>query len=264
MPTPQIRYEASEQIATITLDRPEVMNAFGGTMREDLLACLERAAVDSQVRCLIITGAGKAFCAGGDVASMAELQARDDTSVLVQRMQGAARVVSFIRAIPKPVIAAVNGAAAGAGMNLALACDLRYAAASARFSEAFIRIGLVPDWGGHFLLTELVGPARALELIMSGERIDAGEAERLGIVNACFNDADFATEVRRKARMFAAAPAEAIAAIKKGVRRAMQGSLEDTLEYELAAQQRVFLGADAREGMRAFLEKRAPRFGQQS
>lgn len=264
MSTHQIRYETSEQIATITLDRPEVMNAFGGTMREDLLACLERAAGDPRVRCLIITGAGKAFCAGGDVASMAELQARDDTSVLTQRMQGAAKVVSFIRAIPKPVIAAVNGAAAGAGMNLALACDLRYAAASAKFSEAFIRIGLIPDWGGHFLLTELVGPARALELIMSGERIDAAEAERIGIVNACFNDADFADEVRGKARVFAAAPAEAIAAIKQGVRRAMQGSLEDTLEYELKAQQRVFLSADAREGMRAFLEKRAPRFGRPS
>ncbi|MEN9726690.1 MAG: 1,2-epoxyphenylacetyl-CoA isomerase [Pseudomonadota bacterium] len=264
MSTHQIRYEVSEHIATITLDRPEVMNAFGGTMREDLLARLEEAATDPGVRCLIITGAGKAFCAGGDVASMAELQARDDTTVLTTRMRAAARLISFLREIPKPVIAAVNGAAAGAGMNLALACDLRYAAASAKFSEAFIRIGLVPDWGGHFLLTELVGPARALELIMSGDRIDARDAERLGIVNACFSDEDFTTEVRKKARMFAAAPAAAIAAIKQGVRRALRGSLEDTLQYEMEAQERVFLSADAREGMRAFLEKRAPRFGPQS
>ncbi len=264
MSTHQIRYEVSEHIATITLDRPEVMNAFGGTMREDLLARLEEAAADPEVRCVVITGAGKAFCAGGDVASMAELQARDDTTVLNTRMRAAANLISFLRVLPKPVIAAVNGAAAGAGMNLALACDLRYAAASAKFSEAFIRIGLVPDWGGHFLLTELVGPARALELIMSGDRVDAREAERLGIINACFDDADFAAEVRNKARTFAAAPAAAIAAIKQGVRRAMRGSLEDTLEYELEAQRSVFLSADAREGMRAFLEKRAPRFNQQS
>lgn len=264
MSSAQIRYEVSERIATITLDRPEVMNAFGGTMREDLFTRLMEAEKDDEVRCIVITGAGKAFSAGGDVASMADLQAEDDTSVLVTRMRAAARLVSYLRTLPKPVIAAVNGAAAGAGMNLALACDLRYATASAKFSEAFIRIGLVPDWGGHFLLTELVGPARALELIMTGERIDAREAERLGIINGCFSDESFTTEVRAKARVLAAAPALAIAAIKRGVRRAMQGTLEDTLEYELEAQQQVFLSADAREGMRAFLEKRAPRFGQQS
>jgi 2-(1,2-epoxy-1,2-dihydrophenyl)acetyl-CoA isomerase len=256
-----ILYEVAERIATITLHRPEAMNAFGGAMREDLLARLQDAGTDRAVRCIIITGAGKAFCAGGDIASMAELQAQGDVTVIEQRMAAAAQVVTCLRALPKPVIAAVNGAAAGGGMNLALACDLRYAAASAKFAESFIKIGLVPDWGGHFLLTQLVGSARALELIMTGDRIDAAEAERLGIVNRIFPDADFQVRVRERAHALAAAPAAAIAAIKHGVYQGARGTLAATLAYELAAQRSVFLSADAREGMQAFLEKRPAIFG---
>lgn len=257
----QIEYAVAEGVATITLNRPEVMNAFGGTMREDLAVRLNEAAADAGVGCIVITGAGKAFCAGGDVASMAELQARDDTSVLVARMRAAAEVVTLLRRVEKPTVAAINGVAAGAGMNLALACDLRYAAASARFAESFIRIGLIPDWGGHYLLTELTGPGKALELLLTGEAISAAEAERLGIVNHCFGDEEFRPAVAARARQLAAAPRQSVAAIKRGVRRALQGTLEDTLAHELEAQQKIFLSPDAREGMLAFLEKRTPRFG---
>lgn len=256
-----ILYEVVARVATITLNRPQAMNAFDGTMREDLLARLQEAGGDAGVRCVMITGQGKAFCAGGDIASMVELQARDDFSVTAQRMATVAGIVKYLREIPKPVIAAVNGAAAGGGMNLALACDIRYAAASAQFAESFVRIGLVPDWGGHYLLPRLVGTARALELLMSGERIDAATALRDGLVNAVFADEAFDAEVASRARALALGPPAALAAIKRGVYAAMHGTLDDTLAYELAAQRQAFLSADAREGMRAFLDKRTPKFG---
>ena len=247
-------------VLTLALNRPEVMNAFGGTMREDLRDALATAATDPSIRCVIITGTGKAFCAGGDVASMAQLQDAGDTDEIGRRMTVAAEVIRLIREMPKPVIAAVNGAAAGAGMNLALACDWRYASESARFAESFIKIGLVPDWGGHYLLTQLVGPARAMELIMSGERLGAAEALHLGIVNAVFADDEFTAAVQMRAQAFATAPAEALAAIKRGVQRAAAGTLEDSLAWESRTQRALFLGADAREGMRAFLEKRPASF----
>ncbi len=256
-----ILYDVADQIATITLNRPEAMNAFGGTMREDLLAHLQAAGADPAVRCIVITGAGKSFCAGGDIAGMAELQASNSSAVIAQRMTTAARVITTMREIPKPVIAAVNGAAAGGGMNLALACDLRYAATRAKFAQSFVKIGLVPDWGGHYLLTKLIGPARALELMMTGERIDAAEAYRLGLVNRCFPDEQLMAAVYERARVLTAAPAEAIAAIKRGVYLGASSTLEETLAFEAAAQCRVFLSADAREGMRAFLDKRVPQFG---
>jgi 2-(1,2-epoxy-1,2-dihydrophenyl)acetyl-CoA isomerase len=256
-----IRYHVADRVATITLNRPEVMNAFGGSMREDLLARLEDAAGDPTVRCIVITGAGRAFCAGGDITSMRDLQARDDTTVLATRMAVAARLVQRLHDIPKPVIAAVNGAAAGAGVNLALACDLRYGAESAQFAESFVRIGLIPDWGGHYLLTRLVGTARALELLMTGERIDAQEAHRLGILNQVFPDGTFTEAVQTRARRLAAGPPHALAAIKRGVYLGATDSLAATLDFEATAQRELFLSSDAREGMQAFLDKRAPRFG---
>jgi 2-(1,2-epoxy-1,2-dihydrophenyl)acetyl-CoA isomerase len=256
-----ILYEVTDRIGTITLNRPDVMNAFGGTMREDLLARLQDAEHDPIVRCLIITGAGNAFCAGGDIASMVEMQSKNDASILKQRMSLGGKVVQFIRRMSKPVIAAINGAAAGAGMNLALACDIRFGSERARFAESFVKIGLVPDWGGHYLLTQLVGTSRALELIMTGDRIDAEEAYRLGIINRIFPHDSFQEEVRNFARRLADGPAETLAQIKRGVYIGATETLAETLAHEEQAQGAVFLSADAREGMRAFLEKRAPQFG---
>lgn len=261
MSTSHLLYDITDRISTITLNRPEVMNALGGTMREDLLSRLEQAEHDPTVRCVIITGAGVAFCAGGDIANMVEMQARNDASILAQRMTLGGKVVQFIRHMTKPVIAAINGAAAGAGMNLALACDIRYGSDRARFAESFVKIGLVPDWGGHYLLTQIVGTSRALELIMTGDRIDAEEAYRLGLINRIFPHDTLHEEVRNFAKRLADGPAETLARIKRGVYIGATGTLAEALTYEEQAQSAVFLSADAREGMRAFLEKRPPQFG---
>ncbi len=256
-----VLYAVADGVATITLNRPEVMNAFADDMREALYHRLREAEADTEVRCVVVTGAGKAFCAGGDVANMASLQAQGDATPIRQRMLTGGEIVKFIHAMAKPVVAAVNGAAAGAGMNLALACDFRYAAASAKFAQSFVKIGLVPDWAGHYLLPRLIGTARAMELMMTGERIDAAEALRLGIVNRVFDDASFRDEVQARVRLLADGPPETLALIKQGVQRGVEASLPETLAFELQAQSALFLSADAREGMRAFLEKRAPRFG---
>lgn len=255
-----ILYEVTDRVGVITLNRPEVMNAFGGTMREDLFRLLQQAENTPEVRCIVITGAGKAFCAGGDIASMAEMQAKNDASVIPQRMKVGGQVVNFIRSMSKPVIAAVNGAAAGAGINLALACDMRFAAQSARFSESFVKIALVPDWGGTYLLTQLVGTAKAMELMMTGDRIDAAEALRIGILNRVIPDDTFREDVMTFARQLASGPANTLTHIKRATDIGATGSLFDALKYEEQAQKVVFLSDDAREGTRAFLEKRAPKF----
>ncbi|MCS6925497.1 MAG: enoyl-CoA hydratase-related protein [Candidatus Binatia bacterium] len=256
-----ILYHITDGVALLTLNRPEVMNAFSDPMREQLLERLQQAEGDAAVRCVMITGAGKAFCAGGDVANMVALQERNDSSVIRQRMTLGAAIVRLLRRMSKPVVAAVNGAAAGAGMNLALACDLRLCSDQARFAQSFVKIGLVPDWGGFYLLTRVVGTGKALELMMTGDLIDAEEALRLGIVNRVFAQAVFHTETLNFARQLAAGPPATLARIKQGVYLGSVATLEEVLAYEQEAQSAVFLSADAKEGTRAFLEKRPPRFG---
>ena len=261
MSTHRILSQVSDRVACITLNRPEVLNAFEGTMREELLAALERAADDGAVRCVMITGAGRAFCAGGDIASMAELQADNNDAVIKDRMVVGGRIIRLIRGMPKPVIAAVNGAAAGAGMNLALGCDLRLGADTARFAESFVKIGLVPDWAGFSSLPRLVGTAKALELMLTGERLDAAEALRLGLLNRVYPHDSFRAEALDFARRVAAGPPQTLAHIKRGVYLGASAGLDETLGYEHDSQAELFLSADAREGMRAFLEKRPPEFG---
>lgn len=254
-------YEVSERVALITLNRPEALNAFYDTMREELLQALQQAEADEAVGCVMITGAGRAFCAGGDIANMAELQARNDATPVQDRIAVAVRVIQQMRDMAKPVIAAVNGAAAGAGMNLALACDVRWASEKARFSESFVKVGLVPDWGGMHLLPRLVGTSLALDLMLTGELIDAHEALRLGIISRLFPADTFRETVAGLARRLAAGPATALARIKQGVYLGAAGTVTELLEYERQAQAELFLSADAKEGMRAFLEKRQPVFG---
>lgn len=255
-----ILYTVGARVATITLNRPAAMNALAGSMREDILACLERANTDAAVGAVVITGAGDAFCAGGDIASMLDLQARNEAAPVVERTTVAAAVVQALRAMDKPVIAALNGAAAGGGANLALACDIRYGSPRTRFSESFVKIGLVPDWGGHYLLTRLVGTSQAMELMMLGERIDAEDACRLGIINRIFPAETFMQEVMTRAERLATGPTAALAAIKRGVYLGAEQSLATVLDYEQRTQEALFLSADAREGMRAFMDKRSPRF----
>jgi 2-(1,2-epoxy-1,2-dihydrophenyl)acetyl-CoA isomerase len=259
-----IRYGVMDRVGVITLNRPEVLNALGGTMREELLQALQRSETDPEVRCVMITGAGRAFCAGGDISNMVELQAQGNTAPMEERMAVGAKVIQQIRRMPKPIMAAVNGAAAGAGMNLALACDLRWGSDRARFAESFVKIGLAPDWGGTYFLTRLIGTSRAMELMMTGDPIEAEEALRLGIINRVLPHEAFYDEALNFARRLAAGPAAALAQIKRGVYLGATGTLEEALEHEQQAQLGLFLSTtDAQEGTRAFLEKRQPVFGQE-
>jgi 2-(1,2-epoxy-1,2-dihydrophenyl)acetyl-CoA isomerase len=250
----------NEGVRTITLNRPDKLNAFIGHMRRDLAEALEEAGSDRTVRVVVITGAGRAFCAGGDVSYMAELMERHD-SLEFERILGAGRrVITGIRRMTKPVIAAVNGAASGAGCNLALACDLRVASNTATFSESFLKVGLHPDWGGTYFLPRLVTPNKACELFFLGEVIDAAEAARLNIVNQVVAPEGLEDATRQLADRLRVAPPIALSAAKQAVYMSESADLEEMLRYETEAQLRCFESEDGREGIRAFLEKREPRF----
>jgi 2-(1,2-epoxy-1,2-dihydrophenyl)acetyl-CoA isomerase len=253
----KVTNEAS--IATITLDRPEKLNAFAGHMRRDLADALEHAASDRNVRVCIITGAGRGFCAGADVGYMAELMERQDADEFARLLGAGRRVVLAIRNMMKPVIASVNGPAYGAGFNLALACDLRIASTSATFSQSFVKVGLHPDWGGTFFLPRVVPTNLACEMFFLGEAINAERAERLGIVNRVVPEDELAAETLKLAERLRDAPFRSIAAAKHAVYMSGESSLERMLQYETEAQLQCFQSPDAREMVKAFLEKRAPR-----
>ncbi len=261
MNAPQILFDVSNHVATVTLNRPEAMNALAGDMRQILLQGLEGYATDPNVRCVVITGAGKAFCAGGDIVAMAEWQENSDAGAMEATLGAAEKVVTLLRTMAKPVIAAVNGPAAGGGMNMALACDMRLGCEKTLFAQSFVKIGLIPDWGGFGSLTRLVGAAKAMELMMTGDRIHAEDALRLGLLNQIFPLASYREQVQAFAQRLASGPPQALAAIKKGVYFAANASLDEVLEFEHQNQTALILSDDAREGMRAFLEKRPPVFG---
>lgn len=247
-------------IYSITLNRPEKLNAFIGHMRRDLAEALEAAGTDRSIRVVVITGAGRAFCAGGDVQYMAELMERQDKEEFSRLLGSARRVVTAIRQMTKPVVAAVNGLASGAGCNLALACDLRIASTAASFSQSFVKIGLHPDWGGTYFLPRLVTPNRACEMFLLGEPIDAEEAARLGIVNRVVAPEKLEEATRELAERLRQAPPLAVASAKHAVYLGQSAELEEMLRNETEAQLRCFESDDAREGIRAFLEKRPARF----
>jgi 2-(1,2-epoxy-1,2-dihydrophenyl)acetyl-CoA isomerase len=246
-------------IATITLDRPEKLNAFAGHMRRDLAEALERAASDRTVRVCIITGAGRGFCAGADVSYMAELMERQDVEEMTRLLGAGRRVLMTIREMVKPVIAAINGPAYGAGFNLALACDLRLASRSATFSQSFVKVGLHPDWGGTYFLPRVVPTNLACEMFFLGDAIDAERAAQLGLVNRVVPDAELMGETFKLAERLREAPFKSIAAAKHAVYMSEASNLERMLQYETEAQLQCFQSPDARELVKAFLEKRAPR-----
>ena len=247
-------------IVTITLNRPDKLNAFVGHMRRDLAEALESAGSDHSVRVVVITGAGRAFCAGGDVPFMAELLERQDTEEFSRLLGAARRVVTSIRQMTKPVIGAINGPASGAGCNLALACDLRIASNTATFSQSFIKLGLHPDWGGTYFLPRLVTPIKACEMFFLGDAINAEEALQLGIVNRVVSPDELMPVVRELAERLRQAPPIPIAAAKQAVYSSQTAELDEMLRYESEAQLRCFESRDAGEGIRAFLEKRDPTF----
>ena len=254
-------YDVEDGIATLTLNRPERLNALGDTLRDDLHDAVTRAAEDSDVRVVILTGAGKGFCAGGDVKAMNENKERGASRPLMEKVApGRDRTVLALRDAPKPVIAAVNGAAAGAGMNLALACDIRLASASAKFAQAFVKRGLHPDWGGTYFLPRVVGAAKACELIFTGEIIDAQEALRLGIVSAVHTPEALMPAARALARKIADGPPVAIRLAKRAIYHSLECDLRQALEFETYAQNICFETEDAGEGISAFVQKRPPAF----
>ena len=255
-----IKVAEDNGIVTITLNRPERLNALVGHMRRDLAEALEEAGSDPEVRVVLMTGAGRAFCAGGDVHFMAELVERGDAEEFARLLGAARRVILAIRQMTKPVIASIEGACVGAGFNLALACDLRIASSTATFSQSFVKLGFHPDWGGTYFLPRLLPSNIACELFFLGDAVNAEQALRLGLVNRVVAPEELESETRKLAERLRDAPAVSIAAAKHAVYAAGHDSLEQMLQYEVEAQLRCFESEDGREGVRAFLEKRQPRF----
>ncbi|HEY7294967.1 MAG TPA: enoyl-CoA hydratase-related protein [Dehalococcoidia bacterium] len=245
----------SSGVALITLNRPQQLNAMNEAMARDWREALDRCAESTAVRCVVITGAGRGFCAGQDLRAM-------DSGLGSGEMlrQWYFPIIRRIRELSKPVIAAVNGAAVGAGCNLALCCDLRLASETARFGQVFVGIGVIPDAGGLFYLPRLVGHGKAMELMLSGEIIDAREAERIGLVNKVFPADTFVADALLYAEKLAAGPTAAYATIKRGLDLSATTPLEQMLEFEANEQQRASQTADAQEGIAAFIEKRQPNF----
>ena len=254
-------YEVKDAIATLTLNRPDRLNALGDTLRDDLHDAVLRAGADPGVRAMVITGAGKGFCSGGDVKAMNEAKESGAERPVAEKVAPLRdRVLLAMRDAPQPIIAAVNGAAAGAGMNLALGCDIRLASTAARFGETFAKRGLHPDWGGTYFLPRLVGMAKAAELIFTGDMIDAHEALRLGLVSAVYPPEELLPAAYELARKIAAGPPIAIRLAKRALYNGEGTDLRGGLEFETFAQNICFETEDAREGIRAFVEKRAPQF----
>lgn len=242
-------------VLTITLNRPDVLNAFNAAMHEALAGAL-KGARDPEVRAVVLTGAGRGFCVGQDLTEF-----REAPGDIGDRLRSSYHPnILAIRALEKPVIAAVNGAAAGAGLSFACACDHRIAADAATFVPAFINIGLVPDSGGTHFLARLLGPARAFEWMTSGRRLSAEEAREWGLVSEVVPADDLGTRVTELATELAAMPTRGIAMTKRLFDRAAESTLEEQLEWEAQLQTAATKTQDFREGVEAFLEKRDPRF----
>jgi len=251
-----IIYEKQNGVATITLNRPQSLNAFIPQMNQEVLQALKESERDGEARCVMITGAGRAFCAGQDLKGRTPEQKGSLGASLREKYNP---MIRQIRQMEKIVIAAVNGVAAGAGCNFALACDLRIASEEAKFIQSFVRVGLAPDSGGSFILPRLVGLSKAMELLLLGDTVDAKEAQRIGLVARVFPAAEFAGSARSIAEQVARAP-RGIGLIKRAINRANLAHLEQDLEYEALLQEIAGRSADYDEGVTALLEKRAPVF----
>jgi 2-(1,2-epoxy-1,2-dihydrophenyl)acetyl-CoA isomerase len=255
-------------VAVLTMNRPERRNAMSGPMLDAMGRMLAQAEVNDDVGCVVLTGAGGAFCAGGDVKGMAsggdagagtgQRRGFDD---VVHRQRLSQRAISGrLYEMPKPTVAALPGAAAGAGMSLALACDLRYASDRAVMTTAFAKVGFAGDYGGTWFLTRLVGSGRARELYYLSDRLSAKEAEQLGLINAVFPETSFEDEVMAVARKLAAGPRVAYRYMKENLNRAVNGDLGECLDMEAAHHLRTGQTEDHREAAKAFVEKREPQF----
>ena len=249
-------------VLRLTLNRPDKLNAFSIEMHHGLAAAMTRAESESAVRCLLVTGSGRGFCAGADLTGR-DLKADKNVDLGETLDRHYNPLIRRMRALEKPIVCAVNGVAAGAGANFALACDLVLAARSASFIQAFVKIGLVPDCGGSYFLPRLAGMQRAMALAMTGDRLSAEDAERWGLIWKCVDDADLKSESEKLALMLAAGPTKSLGLIKKAMYASAGNTLAAQLDMERDLQREIGKGTDYREGVAAFLEKRKPSFSGQ-
>ena len=252
-----LEVDGGSGVATLTLNRPGALNSLTVPMKVELLEALLRVEREPAVRALVLTGAGRAFCAGQDLRERLQPDAAPLGVELRERYNP---IIRAMRALPKPIVGAINGVAAGAGASLAMACDIRIAADTASFALAFGRVGLVPDSGATWFLPRLVGATRAAELALLGDPVTAADAARLGLVGRVVPAAELATEARAVAERLASGAPRAIALTKQALDAAWGRDLEGALEHEAHLQDTAGRTADHREGMAAFLEKRPPRF----
>jgi 2-(1,2-epoxy-1,2-dihydrophenyl)acetyl-CoA isomerase len=257
---PLILESRHDGVATLSLNRPDKLNAINKDLAIALNESLGRLTTDKSVLVVVITGAGRAFCAGGDLGLIGEGRKKNDITELEPLLRAGMHSVLKIRSMAQPVIAAVNGPAAGAGMNIALAADIRIASENATFGQNFVKVGLFPDYGGTFFLPQIVGPAKAAEMFYTGDMIDAREALRLGIVNRVVPAAQLEAETRELAKQIAEAPSGSIRAMKNALFGSHKLELEKALDEEVEQQLKCFRSQDCREGITAFLEKRPPKF----
>lgn len=258
-----ILFDIGDGIATLTLNRPDKLNSFTQAMHDEVRHAIKRtaaAAADGSARVLVLTGAGRGFCAGQDLSDRAVEPGAKAVDLGDSVEKNYAPLVQSLRALPLPVIGAINGVAAGAGANLALACDIVLAAKSASFVEVFCKLGLIPDTGGTYFLPRLVGSARAMGLAMLGEKLTADKAEAWGLIWKAIDDDDFAAEVQAMARHFASAPTKGLAFTKQALHASAHNSLQQQLALECGMMSELGRSDDYREGVAAFMEKRAPQF----
>jgi 2-(1,2-epoxy-1,2-dihydrophenyl)acetyl-CoA isomerase len=257
---PSVLVSLEGGVLTLTLNRPEKLNAFNPEMHQALRQGIERAADEREVRAVLLTGAGRGFCAGQDLAERDVSAGAAPIDLAVSLGANYNPLVRRLRALPKPIVCAVNGVAAGAGANLALACDIVLAARSARFVQAFSRIGLIPDCGGSYFLPRLVGSARAMGLAMLAESVGAEQAEQWGMIWRAVDDASLTAEAAALARRLAAGPTRGYGLLKRAMAASSGNSLDAQLDLERDLQREAGLSEDYREGVSAFKEKREPRF----
>lgn len=251
-----IIYKVSDRIATITMNRPKSLNSMSLDLVEGFIRSLQEAETDSQVRVVVVTGSGRAFSAGGDLKTLDDLHTTEERRQFIVKV---GTIVKLIHDMSKPVIAMVNGVAAGAGFNLALACDMAYAADNAKFIQSFVNVGLSPDCGGFYYLAKAVGMAKAKELMLTARPVGAQEAEHLNLVNGVFAQEELETATMKLAARLAEAAPLAVAMTKKAVND-YSASLEETLTFESLASSSLLGTVDFKEGVTAFAEKRTPRF----
>jgi 2-(1,2-epoxy-1,2-dihydrophenyl)acetyl-CoA isomerase len=251
---------AERSVATIRLNRPDKLNAFGGPMREEILDALAKIAADDRIKVLVVTGEGRGFSAGGDIDQLKQFREDKNEDGFRRALAVGEKITRTLRSLPKPVIAAVNGPCAGAGFSFALGCDIRIASELATFGASFARIGLHPDWGGSWFLPKLVGTANACELIFTGSMITALQAERMGLVNRVVLHSELMRTAFELATTMAKSAPQALRLAKESIYQSLSTDLEAALARETEVQIQCFHSEDFLEGLNAFKEKRKPHF----